>query len=250
MSIQPSAPPAVDLPRSARTDPAPPADLRRSRRRSRRGAGRFAASSRLSSFSQKMSRLGLVAFHKSVVGEGLEAFGLFAFVPILGVVAGTKSSRSSRFSGFVFSVKCSFVPEVVNPDRFRPWLLAGRFAVEEKDVRLHALGVKDPSGQAQQRMDIALLQKTPTDRLSRATFKEHVVRHKDRRSFRRISRYRALHAAEKLSCLLLVVAQKSSRAIREPLALFIAVFAYEGNAGLLTKRRIRQHHRGTHANLC
>ena len=71
-------------------------------------------------------------------------------------------------------------PQVVDPELFRPRLLAGGLAVEEQDVRLDALGIEYPRRQAQERMHVALLEQLPPDRLTGPAFKQHVIRHDDR----------------------------------------------------------------------
>ena len=52
-------------------------------------------------------------------------------------------------------------------------------AVEEEDVRLHALGVEDAGRQAQQRVDVALVEQLAADGLAGAALEEHVVGHDD-----------------------------------------------------------------------
>jgi len=45
--------------------------------------------------------------------------------------------------------------KIVNPQFLRPRLFAGHAAVKEQHLGLHALGIEDARGQAQQRMHIA-----------------------------------------------------------------------------------------------
>ena len=52
---------------------------------------------------------------------------------------------------------------------------------KKSDVRLHALRVEDAGRQAQQRVDVALLEQLAADRLAGAALEEHVVRHDDGR---------------------------------------------------------------------
>src|SRR5690606_9475188 len=51
--------------------------------------------------------------------------------------------------------------QVVDPDGLRPRLLRAGLAVEEEDVRLHALGVEDAGREAQQGMNLAFLEEVP-----------------------------------------------------------------------------------------
>ena len=70
--------------------------------------------------------------------------------------------------------------QVVNPQLFRPGRLAGRFAVEEQQVGLHALGVKDAGRQAQQGVHLAFVQQLAAHGFARPALEEHVVGHYDR----------------------------------------------------------------------
>ena len=72
--------------------------------------------------------------------------------------------------------------QVVNPQLLRPRLFLRGLAVEEQDVRLHALRVKNAGGQAQQRMHVRLLEQFAPDGFARAAFKQHVVRQHHRRA--------------------------------------------------------------------
>jgi hypothetical protein len=58
--------------------------------------------------------------------------------------------------------------EVVNAQRHGPRDFARGFAVEEKDVGFYALGLEDPGRQAQQGVNVALLQKFPAHGLAGA----------------------------------------------------------------------------------
>ena len=73
-------------------------------------------------------------------------------------------------------------PQVVDPELLRPRLFLRRLAVEEQDVRLHALRVEDAGGQAQQRVHVRLLEQFAPDGFARAAFEQHVVRQHDRRA--------------------------------------------------------------------
>jgi hypothetical protein len=58
----------------------------------------------------------------------------------------------------------------------------GRLAIEEQNVRLHSLGVENARGQAQQRVNVGLLQQFTPNRLSGAAFEQHIVGYDDCRS--------------------------------------------------------------------
>src|SRR5207302_3428885 len=73
-------------------------------------------------------------------------------------------------------------PEVVDPQLLCPRCLLGRLAVEEEHVRLDATGIEDARGQAQQCVDVALLEQLAPDDLPGAAFEENVVRNHDRRA--------------------------------------------------------------------
>ena len=70
--------------------------------------------------------------------------------------------------------------EIVNPELFRPGLLASWFSVEEEDVCLHTLRIENPSWQAKQRVDIAFVQELPAHGFTRAALEEDIVRHHNR----------------------------------------------------------------------
>ena len=55
------------------------------------------------------------------------------------------------------------------------------FAVEEEDIGLHTLRVEDSGRQAQERVDIGLLEQLAADCFTGAAFEEHVVRQHHRR---------------------------------------------------------------------
>ena len=72
--------------------------------------------------------------------------------------------------------------QVIDPQLLRPRLFLRGFAVEELDVCLHALCVEDAGGQAQQSVNIRLLQQFAADGLARAAFKALVVWQHHRRA--------------------------------------------------------------------
>jgi hypothetical protein len=70
--------------------------------------------------------------------------------------------------------------KVVDSERPGPRRLAGGLAVEEEDVGLDAVAIKDTGGQARQGMHVALVQRLPAHRFPRAAFELAVVGHPDR----------------------------------------------------------------------
>jgi hypothetical protein len=64
---------------------------------------------------------------------------------------------------------------VIDPDLLRMRILAACLVVEENHIGLHALGVEDARGQAQDRVHIRSFEQLAAHRFARATFEEHVV---------------------------------------------------------------------------
>jgi len=72
--------------------------------------------------------------------------------------------------------------QVVEPQLLGPGLFLGGFAVEEEDVRLHALRVEDAGGQAQQGVNVRLLEQFAPDGLPCPAFNkepEGLLRRRD-----------------------------------------------------------------------
>jgi hypothetical protein len=101
--------------------------------------------------------------------------------------------------------------QVVDPQLLGPRGFAGAFLLKEQHVGLHALRVEQARGQAQQGVHVALVQQLFADGFARAAFEEHVVGQHHRGAAVIFSS--VLMCCTKLSCLLLVVAQKSSRSM-------------------------------------
>jgi hypothetical protein len=70
-------------------------------------------------------------------------------------------------------------PQVGDPHHRRPRRLARRLAVEEENVRLHALRIEDPGREAQECMDVALVQELAADRFARTALEQDAVRDDD-----------------------------------------------------------------------
>src|SRR5271166_2437296 len=67
-------------------------------------------------------------------------------------------------------------PQVIDPKFLCPRFLARGFPVEEQHVCFDTLGVKDAGRQAQQGVNICLLQSLTSDGLSGTAFKKDIVR--------------------------------------------------------------------------
>ena len=100
---------------------------------------------------------------------------------VLGVVAGDEVVEVGARAAGGLEREVLVGPQVVDPERPRPGRRAGRLAVEEEDVGLDALRVEDAGRQAQERVDVALVQELAADRLAGAALEEDVVGHDDRR---------------------------------------------------------------------
>jgi hypothetical protein len=78
--------------------------------------------------------------------------------------------------------------QVVDPEPLGPRFLGGWLAVEEKNVRLDALGVEDASGQTQQGVDVGLVRVARVLRSRRAAaFEKDIVGHNDSQRGRAVS---------------------------------------------------------------
>ena len=98
---------------------------------------------------------------------------------VLWVVAGDEVVQVGALQRIGLEREVLVGAEVVDPEVLCPRCLAGRLAVEEQDVGLHALGVEDAGRQPQQGVDIALLQQLAADCLACPALKQHVVGHDD-----------------------------------------------------------------------
>ena len=129
--------------------------------------------------------------------------------------------------------------EVVDPELLRPGLLLSGLAVEEEHVGLHALRVEDAGGQAEQRVDVGLLEERATNRLPSAAFEEDVVGH-DHGGAAVLLEDRE-DVLEEVELLVRgrgpeVVAVDHQRFLRG-----VALLVHDGDAALLAEGRIGQH---------
>ena len=122
----------------------------------------------------------LVAFDQFIIAEGFESLRLRASTAIFLVVAGDEVVQVAAFESVFLQREMQIGSQVVDPELLCPRSFLCRFAVEEQDVRLHALGVEDPGRQPQQRMNVALLQQLPTHDLPSPTLEEDVIGHDNR----------------------------------------------------------------------
>ena len=65
--------------------------------------------------------------------------------------------------------------KVIDPEFPRPWLLLGGFAVEEKDIGLHAPCIEQSRGEAKKGVAVELAEEVPADGLPRPTLEEDIV---------------------------------------------------------------------------
>ena len=130
-------------------------------------------------------------------------------------------------------------PEIVNPQLLRPRFLLRGFPVEEQDVGPHTLCVEDAGGQAQQGMDVGLLEQFAADRLPRSTLEQHIVG-KNHRSAAVLLQDRE----DVLEEVELLVARRRPEIIAvddQAFLLLITGIVDDGHAALLAERRIGQH---------
>ena len=118
----------------------------------------------------------LIAFGQLIIGEGLEALALLAVVAVLRIVAGNEIVEITPLEGIFLQGEMLVRPQIIDPELLGPRFFLRGLAVEEEDVRLHSLGVEDPGGESQQRMDIGLLEKLPADCLPCPSLEEDIIR--------------------------------------------------------------------------
>ena len=94
---------------------------------------------------------------------------------ILWVEAADEVVQVGAFEGIRLESEVHVSAEVVNPHLFRPGRRAGRPAVEEEDVSLDALGVEDAGWQAQESVNVALLEEATPDRLTAALEEDRAI---------------------------------------------------------------------------
>ena len=166
--------------------------------------------------------------------------GRYPFVTVSRIEASHKLVQVGAGEGVLLERVVDVGTVVVEPDLFCPGPFPTRLAVEEKDVGLNPLGIKDAGRQAQDGVQVAFLQQLAPHRLPRAAFKEHVVRHHYCRFPMDLQQLMdVLHKIQ------LLVAGRSpevvaNHGLRFPL--HFAFFGDVGDAGLFTKGRVGQNH--------
>src|SRR3990172_2007340 len=125
---------------------------------------------------------------------------------ILRVVTLHKLIKIRALEGACLKREVHVRAEVVDPEILGPGRFACRLFVEEQHIRLHALGVEQARGQAQERVHVTLVQELSADRLpgppSNRTLSGTTT------AARPFCFKRVFTCWMKLSCLLDVVAQK------------------------------------------
>ena len=179
-----------------------------------------------------------VALDQFFVGEDFEALAFFALVAVLRVVAGDEVIEVAALEGVFLEREMQVGAQVVDPELLRPRLFLRGFAVEEEDVGLHALRVEDAGGQAQQGVDVRLLEQFAPDGFARAAFEEHVVRQHHRRAAVLLE-----DGEDVLEEIELLVARARPEIVAVDDERFLgrlARFVDDGDAALLAERRIGQ----------
>ena len=120
---------------------------------------------------------GLLVCYQVFVAEVLEAFCLGPLVPVVGVIAGHEVFHVIQFQRPRLQREMLVGAQVVEPNALGVNLAVLGFGIKKQHIRFHALCVKNPRGQAQHRVHIAVFEKLAADFLARATFTEHIVRH-------------------------------------------------------------------------
>ena len=106
----------------------------------------------------------------------------FALVAVFWIVALDELIEIFALQRICFQGEVLVGPEVVNPELLGPRRLAGLLLVEEEDVCLNTLGLKQPCREAEQGVHVALVEKLTPDGLPGPTFEEDVVGNDDRRA--------------------------------------------------------------------
>lgn len=147
----------------------------------------------------------------------------------------------------MFSVRRFVGAQVVHPDRLRPRLLRAGPAVEEEHVGLDALGVEDARRQAQERVDLALLEPVPAHGLSGAALEEDVVGHDHCGA--PVDLAQRFHVLEEVALLVRRRHPEVGAVVGEHLPIGVAFLVDDGNRRLLAEGRVRDHHVGVRARL-
>ena len=103
--------------------------------------------------------------------------GFLSLVPVLRIEAGDKIIKVALLHRILLQREVDICPEIIDP--YLPCLAfrAGGTLVKEDHIRLHALFIKDTSGQTKDCMKIRILQKLLPYGFTSSSFEEHVIRH-------------------------------------------------------------------------
>lgn len=150
---------------------------------------------------------------------------------VLRVVARNKVVQIRSFERICFEREVLVHAEVVDPQHLGPGCLAGRFPIKEKNIRLYALRVENPSGKPEQGMHIAFMQEFTPNRLTSTALEKHVVRNHDRGAA--VNFEQCFHMLDEVQ---LLVTGRSPEVVshhRERLFLLFPFFVDHQNAGFL-----------------
>ncbi len=165
--------------------------------------------------------------------------GLPSLEPVFGIVAGNEIGQVRVRHGVLLQGEVHIGAEIVYPHLLRLFLRSRRALIEKDHVGLDAGLVEDARGQAENGMQVRGVEQLFSHSLSRAAFKEDVIRHDHgglSGAFQ--DRIDVLHKVE-----LLVAAggPEIRTVVGQVLFLLLPFLVGEGVGGLFAERRIRQH---------
>jgi hypothetical protein len=100
-----------------------------------------------------------MAFNASSISRSLDrTISKFAAVAVLGVVAGHEIVQVGSLEWVRLQCEVHVRPQVIHPQLLGPGFFLGGFGIEKQHVGFDALGVENAGGQAQQGVDVALLE--------------------------------------------------------------------------------------------
>jgi hypothetical protein len=116
----------------------------------------------------------LVALEQLFVGEAFPTLALLALGAILGGVAGHEIVEIGALERVFLEREVQVRAEVVNPELRGPGLLVGGGLRSKKRTLAFALRVEDARREAEQRVDVGLLEQHAADRFAGAASEEDV----------------------------------------------------------------------------
>ena len=162
-----------------------------------------------------------------------------ALVPVLRMEAADKIFQIGVSHGMLFQREMDVGAEVVHPHLFRLPLRAGGALVKENHVCLDARLIENPSGQAQDRVQIGSLQELPAHRLASPALEEHVVRYDHRRFAPGVQE--RVDVLDKIQLLVGAGGPEVGPVVDKVFLLLLPLLIGEGDGGLLAKGRVGQH---------